>query len=360
MSLALVLVLMAGLLVAFASAAQAQVEEDTGASATKVCAPAPPGDPYTIGDSVPCVALFANTGVQDATVTEMTDIAPFIEIEDPGNAAGIDIECTLIVGGTVIGEGDTLGPGQICRADFLVQIPNDVAFCNTTFRDLASIDLSYPFFDPPLTAFAGASATTQVFCPPPPTTTTTTTTPPTFSFAGATTVCIVEVPTIVINFANTFPELAGATGTLTMTALNGTVVSTQPLVYQPNTTVNLLYPGTQVNADGSIADVPGWNLNAAGFWVRDPSDEFLREGIVLTYTVNPTATATITYPPESSACANPKGPFPPGVTPPTLPATGGEETNLALLASAALAIGAALMVATRRRARIVTRDRTLG
>jgi uncharacterized repeat protein (TIGR01451 family) len=165
MSLALVLVLMAGLLVAFASAAQAQVE-DTGASATKVCVPAPPGDPYTIGDSVPCVALFANTGASNATVTQMTDIHPFIAIGDPGNGVPVDIECTLIVGGTVIGEGDTLGPGQICRADFLVQIPNDVALCNTVFRDLASIDLSYPLFDPPLTAFAGASATTLVVCPP--------------------------------------------------------------------------------------------------------------------------------------------------------------------------------------------------
>ena len=84
-------------------------------------------------------------------------------------------------------------------------------------------------------------------------------------------------------------------------------------MYQPNTTVNLLYPGTRVNADGTIADVPGWNLNSAGFWVRDPSDEFLRAGITLTYTVNPTATAFVTYPPESSNCANPDGPFPPTV-----------------------------------------------
>ena len=135
-----------------------------------------------------------------------------------------------------------------------------------------------------------------------------------FSFSGASTVCAAEVPTIVITFANAFPQLAGMTGTLTMADLNGNVVSTQPLVYQPNTTVSLLYPGTRVNPDGSIADVPGWVLNSAGFWVRDPSDEFLRNGIVLTYVVNPTATATVTYPPESSACANPNGPFPPGDT----------------------------------------------
>ena len=116
------------------------------------------------------------------------------------------------------------------------------------------------------------------------------------------------MPTIVITFGNALPQLAGETGTLTMTDVNGTVISTQPLVYQPGTTVELLYPGTEVNPDGSIADVPGWILQDNGLWVLDPSDEILRQGITLTYELNPTATATITYPPESSACANPENP----------------------------------------------------
>jgi hypothetical protein len=132
------------------------------------------------------------------------------------------------------------------------------------------------------------------------------------------------VPTIRINFQNTFPELAGRTGTLTMMDVSGNVVSTQSLVYQPNTTVDLLYPGTRVNADGSIADVPGWTLQSNGLWVREPSDEFLREGIILTYTVNPTATAFVTYPPESANCANPDNPLaPPALpAPPAAPAPG--------------------------------------
>jgi len=101
-----------------------------------------------------------------------------------------------------------------------------------------------------------------------------------------------------------------------MTDINGRVISTQSLVYQPGQTVDILYPGTEVNPDGSIADVPGWNLNPAGFWVPDNSDAFLREGIFLTYEVNPTAgPVLVTYPPESSACANPDGPFPPGIGP---------------------------------------------
>ena len=111
-------------------------------------------------------------------------------------------------------------------------------------------------------------------------------------------------------------HLPVVTGTLTMSDVNGNVVSSQPLVYRPGTTVDLLYPGTSVNPDGSIDDVPGWILTDDGLWIRDPSDAFLRDGINLTYTVNPTATAFVTYPPESSTCANPDGPFPPPGAPP--------------------------------------------
>jgi hypothetical protein len=162
---------------------------------------------------------------------------------------------------------------------------------------------------------------------------------------------VAEVPTIRIVFQNTFPALAGQTGTLTMSDVNGNVVSQQPLVYAPGTTVDLLYPGTSVNADGSIDDVPGWILTDDGLWVRDPSDEFLRDGIRLTYTVNPTATAFVTYPPESANCANPDGPFRPDVVsppPPGLPPTGSNGT-LAALAAALLGVGSALFAVGRRR-----------
>jgi hypothetical protein len=215
------------------------------------------------------------------------------------------------------------------------------------------------------TTAPGATTTTA----PGATTTTapggTTTLPATFTFGAAATVCVTEVPTIRIIFQNQFPSLAGVTGTLTMRDINGNVVSTQPLVYQPGATVDILYPGTRVNADGSIADVPGWNLNSAGFWVRDPSDEFLRAGINLTYTVNPTATAFVTYPPESSACANPDGPFPPGAptpgqpgfgipvpqTQPGLPATGVSMDTM-LLAAVLAGAGSVLLLISRRPRRV--------
>ena len=140
-----------------------------------------------------------------------------------------------------------------------------------------------------------------------------------FAFGAAATVCVAEVPTIRINFQNTFPELAGETGTLTMCGCQWQRGIDSAARLPTGTTVDLLYPGTSVNADGSIDDVPGWILTDDGFWIRDPSDEFLRDGINLTYTVNPTATAFVTYPPESSACANPDGPFPPNLVPPIVP-----------------------------------------
>ena len=90
-------------------------------------------------------------------------------------------------------------------------------------------------------------------------------------------------------------------------------------MYRPNTTVDLLYPGTTVNPDGSIDDVPGWILTDDGLWIRDPTTSSSVRASSLTYTVNPTATAFITYPPESSACANPDNPVtpPPVRLPPT-------------------------------------------
>ena len=193
------------------------------------------------------------------------------------------------------------------------------------------------------------TTTTPLTMPPSPPTTVP------FVFGAAATVCVAEVPTIRITFQNTFPELAGQTGTLTMSDVNGNVVSTQSLAYEPGTTVDLLYPGTSVNADGSIDDVPGWILTDDGLWIRDPSDEFLREGINLSYTVNPTATAFITYPPESSECANPENPpitTTPGVTSPPsrfgeLPLTGIDSRLLAWLAFIGLSLGGLFLVSAR-------------
>ena len=196
-----------------------------------------------------------------------------------------------------------------------VTFPGENCAPTTTTTTAGTTTTTAPGGTTTTTAPGGTTTTTA----PGTTTTTLAPLPDTFTFGAAASVCVAEVPTIRITFQNQFPQLAGRTGTLTMSDVNGNVVSVQPLVYQPGATVDILYPGTRVNADGSIADVPGWNLNSDGFWVRDQSDAFLRDGINLSYTVNPTATAFVTYPPESSTCANPSGPFPPGTVPPGTP-----------------------------------------
>ena len=224
-----------------------------------------------------------------------------------------------------------------------IAYPNTTQNVNLIYslgQETATASVTYPANCPPTTSTTVAQSTsttsTSVSSTSTSTTSTTvggttttvvtsTTSPDVFTFGAAATVCIAEVPTIEIVFGNSFPELAGRTGVLTMSDTNGNVVSTQDLVYQPGATVHILYPGTTVNPDGSIADVPGWILNSDGFWVRDDSDAFLRDGIHLHYELNPHADAFVTYPPESSTCANPSGPFPPAepeVTPEeTLPPT---------------------------------------
>ena len=96
-------VMAAGVLV-FAPAAGAQ--DQTGASATKDCPPAPPDAPYTIGDTVPCTATFSNDAAFDGTVTSLTETAPFITVGNPGNGAPSNISCTL-PDTTVIQAGST-------------------------------------------------------------------------------------------------------------------------------------------------------------------------------------------------------------------------------------------------------------
>lgn len=207
------------------------------------------------------------------------------------------------------------------------------------------------------------------------TTTTSTTEPPIptlFAFGGAGTECQAEVPVILITFANTFPELAGDTGELTITALaDDSVIDVIDVVYAPGETIEILYPGAEVDDEGNIIDLPGWTLQDNGLWVIDESDAFLREGLLLTYNLGEeTATAEVTYPPESSLCANP--PENPPVTTPTtdtpntlddvvtplsppvgappgsLPQTGSFSWPLTLAGVGCLASGSLLLIARRK------------
>jgi len=127
------------------------------------------------------------------------------------------------------------------------------------------------------------------------------------------------VPFVNLTFGNQ-PELNGLTGTITFLDVNGEFVEAHEVVYQAGTTISLLFPGASVDGAGNATDWPGWMLNSDGFWVLDDSDAIWREGLTIVAEINPTATTTITYPPETAACASPENP-PPRVTIFTLPAT---------------------------------------
>jgi len=101
--------------------------------------------------------------------------------------------------------------------------------------------------------------------------------------------------------------------------LNGNLIEARPLTYQANTTVRLLYPGATVDAQGNPTDWPGW-VFTGGFWVPDPTDDAWRDGLRLVYTLgSATATANVSYPPDTATCsANPVVPVPTG-TPTTVP-----------------------------------------
>jgi LPXTG-motif cell wall-anchored protein len=115
--------------------------------------------------------------------------------------------------------------------------------------------------------------------------------------------CIRDAPfvnyTIVpVGFTPDPPE-----ATLVIKAKDGTVIDTREV---SSLSGQFIWPGAAVDSAGNAIDWPGWKLADDGVsWIPDPSDAFLREGLTIEVTVNPTATATVSYPPATSACANP-------------------------------------------------------
>jgi uncharacterized repeat protein (TIGR01451 family) len=126
----------------------------TGATATKNCQQGP----FTLGQTINCTFTVQNAGALPATIDVLTETAPF-----PAGTPGA-ITC-VGTDSVTYHTGDTLPPGVTCSGAFTVPVGNDPASCGTLLRDRVEIDLSYPQFDPPLTAGAFATATTAIVCP---------------------------------------------------------------------------------------------------------------------------------------------------------------------------------------------------
>lgn len=158
------------------------------------------------------------------------------------------------------------------------------------------------------TTVPGGTTTTQ------PTTTlpTTTTIEAGLDISALTTVCILDAPFVAITFGDQ-PQFDGRDAVVTFTTLDGDFVGQEVVTFASGTTVTLIYPGASIDPiTGRGTDWPGWMLAPDGVsWIPDPSDAEFRDGLVVTVEVNPSATATITYPPATSACANPPGSGPP-------------------------------------------------
>jgi uncharacterized repeat protein (TIGR01451 family) len=132
----------------------AQAQTPTGASGTKVCAPAI----TTIGQTVTCFFTVENIGDNAATVVVLTEQSPF------PNGPTVNVSCTT-AGAVVINTGDTLAAHTPCAGSFQDTIPDDPAICNTFLTDEVTLSLLYPQFSPPLVAGAFATNSETVICP---------------------------------------------------------------------------------------------------------------------------------------------------------------------------------------------------
>jgi LPXTG-motif cell wall-anchored protein len=185
-----------------------------------------------------------------------------------------------------------------------------------------------------------------------PTTTTEqpTTTPEGLVISAIGPVCLNDAPYIEVAFGDQ-PQFNGRTATVTFIDLDGNVAGTATATYQAGATVRFVYPGATVDAAGNAVDWPGWMFQG-DHWVHDPSDAHLRDGLTVVIEVNPTATASVSYPDATAACADPQVvPTTPAAIPSgTLPQTGSSTGVLAAIAGGLVLAGGATLFGVRRTA----------
>lgn len=188
--------------------------------------------------------------------------------------------------------------------------------------------------------------------------TTTTSSGRSLDLSGFSPVCIGDAPFISYTIVPVGFTPVDQSATLVIRAADGTEVGTETV---DTLSGQIIWPGASVDAAGNATDWPGWRRAADGeSWEPDPTDDLLRDGLTIEVTVEGAAPAiaTVLYPPDDSACANPPGTPPciPGQDndgDPTddcdLPSTGGGPDNLVLFGAATLLAGLAAIAATRRR-----------
>ena len=143
----------------------------------------------------------------------------------------------------------------------------------------------------------------------------------------------------------------------------------QDVVVQGGLSGTIHWPGTVVNADGTVADWPGWTQQANGTWVQGDEFDWALGSVDVTFGTNPSVTRTVQYPdrPEcrpagavlaANTTTTTRTPAQPAAQAAAarstglsgvLAATGVEASTLAAGAGALLVGGTALVLARRSR-----------
>lgn len=122
----------------------------------------------------------------------------------------------------------------------------------------------------------------------------------------------------------------------------------------------IYWPGTVIQ-DGVVVDWPGWTRNPDGTWEEFDAYSFTRPSVRVEFEVNPSVATVVSYPPATSACANPPQSGVLGVTttsqvlavPETqsavLAVTGANSWPLVAVAGAAVLLGAGMVALSVRR-----------
>lgn len=171
--------------------------------------------------------------------------------------------------------------------------------------------------DPVTTTEAPTTTTEPTTTAPPTTIAPTTVAPSPLDIAAITPVCQNDAPFIDVTYGD-FPEYNGLPTAVSFIH-DGVVIEVQIGTFDANGTERFVYPGASVDADGNPTDWPGWAFDGVN-WVEDPTDAFLRDSLLVEVAVNPTASATVSYPPATPEC----NAAPPQTPPPfegELPAT---------------------------------------
>lgn len=178
---------------------------------------------------------------------------------------------------------------------------------------------------------------------------------PTMEITVRTPVCDGDVP--YLEYAVELADSDASTVTITWLNPGGDDV------VQPDLPLSgrVMWPGAVVGDDGRGADWPGWRLED-GEWVQGDEYDWVRPSVDVLFESNPEAMVTVDYPPSSPDCAtNPPGEDEPApsasqVANPvnaaaddrSLASTGATVGLYAAVAAGLAAVGAAVLLLTRR------------